>query len=149
MNPLARGQSLFGVLAFDSLGSAAFADLFLFIAHLRDQVSKKPHIGFEARGRRVHARLKRRRLGKWAGIDAFGHVWNPEDLPYIREGVRRNWQDRAGTKGSFSQSIFLDAVRLLPAKSFPRQSTHQRSVAIPDRGQLAESIAVPPRIAPP
>ena len=56
VDTFARGQASLVVLALDRLGPATLANLFLLVAHLRDQVGQESHVGFKARGRWVHTR---------------------------------------------------------------------------------------------
>ena len=45
---LTAGEARLGVLAFDGFRPSAFADFFLFVADLGDQVGERAHVGFEA-----------------------------------------------------------------------------------------------------
>jgi hypothetical protein len=48
MDALAGGEARFGVLALDGFWASAFADFFLLVADLGDQVGERAHVRFEA-----------------------------------------------------------------------------------------------------
>ncbi len=73
VDPLARRQSPLVVLALNSFRSPALANLFFLVAHLRNQVSQKAHVGFETRRRRVHMRLEDGGTRGSEGVDAVVH----------------------------------------------------------------------------
>ena len=54
------------MLIFNSLGAATFTDFFFLIADLGNQVGHEAHVGFKARGRRVH--LGRQEAGRGGGL---------------------------------------------------------------------------------
>ena len=73
VDALAGGETRFGVLAFDGFCASAFADLFLFVADLGDEVGERAHVGFEAERTGINFGGEDVVDGESRGIGTFGH----------------------------------------------------------------------------
>ena len=93
---LAGGEARLRVLAFDGFRASAFADFFLFVADLGDQLGERTHVGFEAERAGVNLRGEDVVDRESGGIDTFAHVGR------VQNKVRNTYETTyytSGTKG--------------------------------------------------
>src|SRR5215469_3827166 len=119
-DPFPHREPGFGMLVFDGLWPAALTNNFTFVAHLRHEVGKKPHIGFKASRCRVNFRSEHvavyRRVGGESSV-AVGH----------RSYKRTDYGIPARRKGAIRQTrqtpavIADDGSVRWPPQSGPRQ----------------------------